>query len=139
MSKVKMTAAEKAALLEETTGRGIVDKVGINDRGNAIVVHDAPTDRGSNRVIRVIEMVAGTDLGVDTDLKISRRRNVVASKVVERYVFPYGSSMPAEAIESYARSSGRDDAVRRRYIRHGIDFAERVLSGEQKMPQSLGI
>jgi hypothetical protein len=121
MSKVKMTAEEKAAWLEKTTGSSIVAKVGINDRGNAIVVQDAqdvsvgPTRHGS---VRVIEMTAGTDLSS------VKSRNVVASKVISRYAVRYSQEGVAE---------------QRRLQAKGIQFAQGVMRGEKKMSRGLGI
>jgi hypothetical protein len=120
MSKVKMTAEEKAAWLEKTTGSSIVAKVGINDRGNAIVVQDAQDISAGHKrhgTIRVVEMTAGTDLSS------VKSRNVVASKVISRYAVQYSEQGMAE---------------QRRLQSKGIQFAQGVMRGEQKIP-SLGL
>lgn len=120
-NKVKMTAAEKAEWLEKTTGSSIVAKIGINDKGNVIVVQDAQTvSVGHTRhgVVRVVEMTAGTDLAT------VKGRNVIASRVVSRYAVPYSEQGQAE---------------QRRRQAKGIQIAQGVMRGENKLPRGMDI
>ncbi len=122
MSKVKMTEEEKKAWLEKTTGYSIVAKVGINERGNAIVVQDASSTGSKPHMrdgtIRVVEMTAGTDL------PSIKSKNVVASKVISVY-----------SVE--LSDSGREK--QNKLQEKGIEYAQGVLRGEKNLSRSMGI